>query len=277
MRTIVDTATVPWVPSPRLPPKMEYFEFKVFAPSGTSTFRQIRGKGAVPPHYHVRQSFFYILSGAFVIRDHMLPAGTWALEPYAAIHEETEYRDVSYLSWFPADHFLPVDLDNIPEWMSMRAAKIEGTHAQVQSGDALALPLGPGLAMKVLHCFAGEAGTVTLVSGAAGAQLPARRYMGDTDIYVLKGALEFRDGAVATDGYWIRETEGSDEAEVSFLAATELLVTSYGAILDFDTDRQIRRVIDGGTLRGLAGRPKSPDDAIATFRARSSPVFTTSA
>lgn len=280
MRKIVDTTDIPWTEyGPGYPVKV-----KELGPAGQAIFRVVHGEGPSPAHFHLRQSFFYILSGQMVLRDRPYPAETWGLEPYAAIHPKTLFEDVLYLSWAPHGHVLPIeDLDNIPAWMLEASRDVDGYADLVNTPDVPSLPMGTGLSMQALHVFDGEATFIVRVRADAGATLPARRHLGLTDIWVLSGSVTFADGTVADKASWIREEAGTEEGPLRFTAPTDLLVTSYGAIVEFDVAGQISGIIDGSSLRELAKLQKqvSADDAassadwqaaVARFRAASSPL-----
>jgi hypothetical protein len=222
------------------------------APDGATMVIR-NSSGDAPPHFHLKQTFFYILSGKMIIRDREYPAGTWGLEPYGAIHLKTQFGPCEYLSWSqPGVALLIDDPDNIPQWILDAGGTADDYASLVDTSAAPPIPLGDGLSMKVLHVFAGQGAFVTKIHAHAGTPLPPRRYLGVCDIFVLNGALKFADGPVAAAGSWVHHQAGTEEEATTCTEDTELLVTSYGSIMEFNEHGSVARVVDGCSLRDLA-------------------------
>ena len=214
----------------------------------------LNGEGR--PHFHTKASSFFILDGTMELRDRIIGPGTWAIEPYGAVHPHTRFHDVVYgLGMAEGDFGVGnVVLDRIedaPEWVARAGLKPGDFSTLVEAHSVPWLPFGDGLSIKVLHVFDERSAFAALFRAEQGAQLSRRRYLGPADFYVLGGQMEFAD-ATATPGTWVHEPAGAEDEAVTFRVATEFLANMYGAVVEFDIGGAVSRVIAGFALRDLA-------------------------
>jgi len=214
----------------------------------------LNGEGM--PHFHTKASSFFILEGTMELRDRVIGPGTWAIEPYGAVHPRTRFNDVTYglgmaEGDFGVGNVILERIEDAPEWVARAGLKPGDFSSLVETHTVPWLPFGEGLSIKVLHVFDGRSAFAALMRAEAGARLPRRRYLGPADFYILSGRAEFSD-ASAGPGMWVHEPAGAEDAAVRFPVATEFLANTYGAVLEFDTRSAVARVIDGFALRELA-------------------------
>lgn len=253
-RTVMDLAGAPWsnAIAGRVGGPMKGSK-RLTAPDGHSV-GLIHMDGLHAAHFHTRNSTLFILQGSIELRGRVFGPRHWVLEPAGAIHAETRSHDVIYGLGMSDGDFGVGNVrlehpDEIPEWVHKMGVEIT---YRADGVDAAALPyevLGSGLGMKVLHVFDGRPAFAALVRAEAGATLPARRYLGPADMYVLSGRMEFADGAVAPEGSWVHEAAGAEDGIVRFPVETEFLANTYGAILEFDGGGALTRALEGYSIR----------------------------
>jgi hypothetical protein len=258
-RSVIDLQAAPWVPMGEAFARRGgrgNAEMKLLtAPDGRRVgLVHLDGEGM--PHFHTKPSSFFILDGTMELRDRIAGPGTWAIEPYGAIHPHTRFHDVTYgLGMAEGDFGVGnVVLDRVedaPEWVAQAGFNLGDYSTLVDTRTIAWLPFGDGLSIKVLHVFDGRGAFAALLRAEAGARLPPRRYLGPADLYILSGRVEFAD-AVALPGAWVHQPAGAEDAAAAFPTVTEFLANTYGTILEFDAHGSITRIIDGFALRDLA-------------------------
>ncbi len=227
----------------------------------------LNGEGR--PHFHTKASSFLILDGTMELRDRIIGPGTWAIEPYGAVHPRTMFHDVTYgLGMAEGDFGVGnVTLERIedaPEWVARAGLKPGDFSTLVETHTVPWLPFGDGLSIKVLHVFDGRSAFAALFRAEPGARLPRRRSLGPADFYILSGQAVFTD-ATAAPGTWVHEPAGAEDEAVTFPVATEFLANTYGAVLEFDARGAVARVIDGFAFRDLAHVRTDNQPGVATL------------
>jgi hypothetical protein len=191
-----------------------------------------------------------------ILRDKVAGPGTWGLEPYGAVHPRTLFEDVTYglgmaEGDFGVGNVMLDRVEDVPAWAVQAGFKLDDYATLGDTARAAWLPFGPGLSIKVIYVFEARSAFASLVRAEAGTRLPARRYLGPADFYMLEGKALFGTEA-AGPGIWAHYPAGSEDGPVEFPEATEFLANQYGAVMEFDEAGRPARMIDGFALRDLA-------------------------
>lgn len=195
-RAVVDTAKLPWVPSP-----LPGVERKMLERDGgevaraTSVVRYAPGS-AFEPHVHGGGEEFFVLEGVFSDESGDYPAGTYVRNPPGSRHRP----------FSRAGCVLFVKLRQI--------APDDGARVVIDTNQTAWRPYpgAEGLDMIALHTHGRE--RVYLARWAAGASYPMHRHAGGEESYVLSGTFA-DDLGVYPAGTWIRNPVGSAHAPFS--------------------------------------------------------------
>jgi anti-sigma factor ChrR (cupin superfamily) len=195
-RAVVETAALPWVPSP-----LAGVERKMLERDGgevaraTSVVRYAAGS-AFDAHEHGGGEEFFVLEGVFSDESGDYPAGTYVRNPPGSRHRPFSREGC----------VLFVKLRQIAPDDSARVV-IDTSKTPWQP-----YPGAEGLDMIALHTHGRE--RVYLARWAAGASYPMHRHAGGEESYVLSG--EFGDNlGTYPAGTWIRNPVGSEHAPYS--------------------------------------------------------------
>jgi hypothetical protein len=142
-------------------------------------------------------------------------------------------------------------VEDVPAWAIQAGFKLDDYATLGDTARAAWLPFGDGLSIKVVYVFDSRSAFASLIRAEAGARLPARRYLGPADFYMLEGSAQFGE-VPAGPGTWAHYPAGAEDGPVDFPVATEFLANQYGAVLEFDEAGRPARVIDGFALRDVA-------------------------
>jgi anti-sigma factor ChrR (cupin superfamily) len=195
-RAVVDTGSLPWVPSP-----LPGVERKMLERDGgevaraTSVVRYAAGS-AFDAHEHGGGEEFFVLEGVFSDEHGDYPAGTYVRNPPGSRHRP----------FSRAGCVLFVKLRQI--------APDDGARVVVDTTRSTwePYPGAEGLDMMRLHTHGRE--RVYLARWAAGAGYPMHRHAGGEEVYVLSGELGDNLG-IYPAGTWIRSPVGSQHAPFS--------------------------------------------------------------
>jgi len=210
-RAVVDTPSLPWVPSP-----LAGVERKMLERDGgevaraTSVVRYAAGS-AFDAHEHGGGEEFFVLEGVFSDELGGYPADTYVRNPPGSRHRP----------FSRAGCVLLVKLRQM--------APDDGAHVVIDTATSAwePYPGAAGLDMMRLHTHGRE--RVYLARWAAGASYPMHRHAGGEEIYVLSGELGDDLGTYPA-GTWIRNPVGSQHAPFSKSGA--VIYVKSGHLID---------------------------------------------
>jgi anti-sigma factor ChrR (cupin superfamily) len=118
--------------------------------------------------------------------------------------------------------------------------------------DALSwIPVGEGVAMKVLRWSSETGHWSSLIKMQAGKSFPPHKHLGAADFYVLQGAFAFR-GGTARAGFYGYEPIGAYHDATTAIEDTVYTFNSYGPIGFTDADGNIVNLMSWEAIRDLA-------------------------
>jgi len=118
--------------------------------------------------------------------------------------------------------------------------------------DALPwIPVGEGVAMKVLRVSSETGHWSALIQMEAGRSFPSHKHLGPADFYVLKGAFAYR-GGTARAGFYGYEPIGAYHDATTAVEDTVYTFNSYGPIGFTDADGNVVNVMSWEAIRDLA-------------------------
>ena len=188
-RAVVDSATLPWVPSP-----LPGVERRMLERDGgqvarvTSIVRYAPGSH-FSAHTHSGGEEYFVLSGIFSDDGGDAPAGTYVRNPVGSKHAPHSDGgcDILVKLWWmhPEDRdFVRIDTTDEGLW---------------RPSDA------PGVETMKLHTFRNE--SEALYRLASGSALAARDLPGGEEVFVLEGSCRDENGTY-TEGSWLRTPIG---------------------------------------------------------------------
>lgn len=210
-RMVVETASLPWVPSP-----LPGVERKMFDRDGgevaraTSLVRYAAGS-AFDAHEHGGGEEFFVVEGVFSDERGDYPAGTYVRNP-------------------PGSRHRPFSREGCILFVKLRQiAPDDGARVAIDTAKAAwePYPGAEGIERTMLHTHGRE--RVSLLRWEAGARYPMHRHPGGEEIYVLSGELGDEHGTYPA-GTWIRNPVGSGHAPFSRKGA--LIYVKTGHLID---------------------------------------------
>lgn len=210
-RVVVDTASLPWAPSP-----LPGVERKMLERDGdevaraTSLVRYSAGS-SFAPHEHGGGEEFLVLEGVFSDERGDYPAGSYVRNP-------------------PGSRHRPFSRGGCILFVKLRQmAPDDGARVAVDTAKSpwQPYPGAEGLDMMMLHTHGRE--RVYLARWAAGASYPMHRHAGGEEVYVLSGGFADNLGTYPA-GTWIRSPVGSEHAPFSKNGA--VIYVKSGHLLD---------------------------------------------
>jgi anti-sigma factor ChrR (cupin superfamily) len=113
------------------------------------------------------------------------------------------------------------------------------------------IPVGEGVAMKVLRYSSETGHWSALIKMEAGRSFAAHKHLGPADFYVLQGAFGYR-GGTARAGFYGYEPIGAYHEATTAIEDTIYTFNSYGPIGFTDADGNIVNVMSWEAIRDLA-------------------------
>jgi anti-sigma factor ChrR (cupin superfamily) len=189
---IVDTAAMPWVPSPSPGVERKRLSLRGPAEAGevTSVVRYLPGS-RFPEHPHPEGEEILVLRGVFSDERGDHPEGTYLLDPEGYAHAPFSTAGCELL----------VKLRQYPG----RAR----TQVRIDTRAVPWEPYGfPGVERLPLYAEPGHPETMHLLRLAPGVALPTVELAGGEELFVLEGAFEDEHGA-HREGTWLRYPAGA--------------------------------------------------------------------
>lgn len=198
VRVVMDTASMPWTPSPSLSVFRKRLHLVGGAESGqvTSVVRYERG-ATFPAHGHPEGEEILVLSGVFSDDRGDHEAGTYLLNPPGFTHA-------------------PSSRDGCLLFVKLRQYGGEGRQTVAMNTQAAAFEAGPepGVERLLLYRQPGFPEAMWLVRMAAGAATAREALPGGEEVFVVSGAFEDDEGSYP-EGTWLRQPPGSSSAKRS--------------------------------------------------------------
>jgi anti-sigma factor ChrR (cupin superfamily) len=194
VRVAVDTAAMPWTPSPSRTVWRKRVHLVGPAESGQVTsIVRYEPSSTFHTHAHPDGEEILVLEGVFSDEHGDWPAGTYLLNPEGFRHAPFSREGCVLL----------VKLRQYPG----RARE----HVALRSESLPWEPVRAGVAVRRLYSQAGFADTVRLERWAPGAALGRIDYAGGAELFVLEGSFDDADGAFAR-GAWLRLPPGAQHS-----------------------------------------------------------------
>jgi len=195
IKVCVDTASIPWAPSPSRTVWRKRIHLVGPPESGqvTSVVRYEPGS-TFPAHDHPDGEEILVLEGVFSDEHGDWPAGTYLLNPEGFRHA-------------------PFSEDGCVLFVKLRQLPgRERQHVAVQTDTLSWEPTStPGVETKVLYEQAGYTDTMRMERWATGAAPSESKYSGGAEIFVIDGVLSNELGQHGA-GSWLRFPEGAKHA-----------------------------------------------------------------
>jgi len=187
-RIVVQTADLPWLPSPQAGVERRMLDRVGGEVARATSLVRYAPQSVFPAHLHARGEEFLVLDGVFGDEHGDYPAGTYVRNPPGSRHSPRTGPGCVIL----------VKLRQMPPEETERVI-IDIASASWPEGDS------PGHQRLPLH--ASDAESVTIERLADGMRLAETDCPGGEEIYVLSGTLIDHLGAYAA-GSWIRNPPG---------------------------------------------------------------------
>lgn len=202
-RIVIDTAALPWQPSPSPTVFRKRLDLMGGAESGRVTsIVQYAAGSAFPAHSHPDGEEIFVLEGVFSDEHGDYPVGSYLLHP-------------------PGFEHAPFSRQGAVIFVKLRQFGGEGRRKVVIDTDrAVFQPTeAPGIARLGLYQDAAFPETVELYRIMPGAEIARQAFPGGEEIFVISGAFEDDDGQYES-GTWLRLPPGSEHAKRSRGGAT---------------------------------------------------------
>jgi len=195
-RAVVETAALPWVPSPLAGVERKMLERDGGEVARATSLVRYAARSEFAAHEHGGGEEFLVLEGVFSDERGDYPAGTYVRNP-------------------PGSRHRPFSRGGCVLFVKLRQmAPDDGARAAIDTAKTpwQPYPGAEGLEMMMLHTHGRE--SVYLARWAAGARYPMHRHAGGEESYVLSGDFGDNLGAYPA-GTWIRNPVGSEHAPFS--------------------------------------------------------------
>lgn len=190
---VVDSQTLPWIPSPVSGVERRLLERDGDEVARVTSLVRYAPASKFPEHTHAGGEEFLVLEGTFSDADGDYPAGTYVRNPVGSRHaprSDDGCLILVKLWWAEPEDQATVRVDTARQDLWQASGR-------------------PGVEVMALHGFNAE--TVALYRLAPGASLARRDVPGGEEIFVLDGACRDRDGEYAR-GTWLRRPAGEAPA-----------------------------------------------------------------
>ena len=188
-RVVIETDTLPWVPSPQAGVERRLLDRIGGEVARATSLVRYAGRSAFPAHEHGLGEEFLVLDGVFSDEHGDYPKGTYVRNPPGSRHTPRTEPGCTIL----------VKLRQMEPTETARVV-IDTSTARFEAGRA-------GLSRVPLHAAADTGERVTLEQLAPGAHLDEVDCPGGEEIFLLSGTLRDEYGNYGA-GTWIRNPAG---------------------------------------------------------------------